>query len=188
MKKQSTQEDRSAAFLKGKQIYLRKIKKSDAGPQYLSWINDADVTRGIYTGQYPTSMKDLKDYVNASTKSTSSAFFAICDNRNDLHIGNIKLESFDHASRTCGLGLIIGNKSYWGKGVGSEACELVIRYAFDRLNFRKITLIVFSNNTAAFNLYKKMGFVVEGVLKQHIFSDGKYVDKIFMSLFNPANK
>jgi ribosomal-protein-alanine N-acetyltransferase len=177
-----------AAYLKGKNIYLRKITEKDAGPKYLSWINDADITRGIYTGLYPTSLNDLKDYVKASVRSTNSTLFAICDSKNDLHIGNIKLESFDLVSRTCGLGLIIGDRSYWGKGVGSEACRLLIDYAFAKLNFRKITLIVFSNNIAAFNLYKKMGFNVEGVLKEHIYCEGKYVDKIFMSVFNPNAK
>ena len=178
-------ESSETAFLTGKSIFLRKLVLKDANFNYLKWMHDVNITSGIYTGIYPTSLKELKNYIRSAAQNKNELAFAICWKRSRVHIGNIKIESFDMISRTCGLGIIIGEKKYWGRGVGEEACSMMIDYAFERLNFRKITLIVFSNNPAAFRLYSKLGFKKEGVLKRHIFRNGRYEDKIFMSLFNP---
>jgi RimJ/RimL family protein N-acetyltransferase len=79
---------------------------------------------------------------------------------------------------------MIGDKHFYGKGVGTESCQLVIDYAFSRLNIRKIILAVYSNNPSAIRLYEKLGFKTEGCLKDQIFENGKYHDKLYMSLFN----
>jgi RimJ/RimL family protein N-acetyltransferase len=108
---------------------------------------------------------------------------AICDQESNKHIGNIKLDNFDWVSRTCELGVLIGEKDFWGKGIGSEVCKLTIKYAFEQLNIRKILLAVYAHNIGAIKVYEKLGFVNEGTLRQHIWSNGAYVDKHYMGLF-----
>lgn len=170
-------------FLEGDKIYLRAIAKSDVNQNYLNWLNDKDTTRGLASGLFPSTLMELEQFVERAIHSKDVVMFAICDKTNDQHIGNIKIDHFDWVSRTCELGLLIGDKNYWGKGIGFEACHLTLSYAFQTLNIRKVILAVYENNPAAIGLYKKLGFQLEGSLRQHVYDDGQYYDKHFMGLF-----
>lgn len=170
-------------FIKGPQVYLRAIEASDANERYLSWINNPEVTKGLVTGTYPSSMTGLISYIESVTAGHSKIMLAICDNQTGLHIGNVKLDQIDAVARTAEFGLMIGDQAFWGKGVGSEVCGLVLNYAFEQLNLRKVSLSVFSNNPGAIRLYEKVGFSAEGRLKDHVFADNAYHDKLWMSIF-----
>jgi RimJ/RimL family protein N-acetyltransferase len=171
-------------FLEGNTIYLRAIETTDATDRYLSWINDEEVTRGLASGVYPSTLEDLKKYIQSITSSKNAVMFAICDKTNDLHIGNIKVDNFDWVSRTCELGVLLGDRTYWGKGIGTEVMRLTLLYAFEQLNIRKVMLAVYANNPAAIKLYEKVGFVKEGCLRQQIHYKGEYIDKYYMGIFS----
>ena len=170
-------------FLTGDQVYLRAASVADATSEYLSWINDPDTTRGMVSGTYPSNLESLRSYLTSVSADSNSIILAICLKENDQHIGNIKLDSFDRAAMTCELGIMIGDKNSRGKGIGSEVCRLVLKYAFDQLNQRKVSLTVFDNNPGAVRLYKKIGFQIEGRLRKHIFAHGEYHDKLWMGIF-----
>ena len=170
-------------FIEGERIYLRAITADDATDEYLSWLNDEETTRGLASGIFPSTRADLQSFVEKVQSNRNVVMFAICDKSTNTHIGNIKLDNFDWIARTCELGLLIGNKNYWGKGIGFEVCRLTIQYAFTDLNFRKILLAVYENNPAAIHLYKKLGFVEEGRLRKQIFEGGEYYDKFYMGIF-----
>lgn len=171
-------------FLAGKLIYLRAIELSDVNENYLKWLNEPDVTTGLASGTFPSTLAALHRFVEQKSTDKNTVMLAICDAVTNKHIGNIKLDNFDWVSRTCELGVLIGEKEYWGKGIGSEVCKLTIRYAFQQLNIRKILLCVYANNPGAIKVYKKLGFVNEGTLREHIWSNGSYIDKHFMGLFS----
>jgi [ribosomal protein S5]-alanine N-acetyltransferase len=175
-------------FLQGKKIYLRAITLQDVTTEYLSWLNDEETTKGLASGVFPSSIEDLKKFVEGVIGNKNVVMFAICDNETNVHIGNIKLDNFDWVSRTCELGVLIGNKNYWGKGIGSEVCGLTLTYAFTDLNIRKVSLAVYENNPAAIKLYEKLGFQHEGRLRNHIFEGGKYFDKLYMGIFREELK
>ena len=61
--------------------------------------------------------------------------------------------------------------------------KTLITFIFNNMSINKIRLSTFSFNERAIKYYKKCGFVVEGVLKNEIFKDGKYYDEIIMSIF-----
>ncbi len=168
--------------LEGQTIYLRPVRLSDANERYLGWINDKKVTKGLETKS--ADLQSLKEYVSNVLDGQHNHFFAICMLENDLHVGNIKLDQLDLKAATCELGIMVGDKSYWGQKVGRQACELAIHYAFSHLKLRKILLAVYASNTAAYSLYEKLGFKEEGCLKKHVLVDGELVDKYFMCLYN----
>lgn len=167
--------------MKGNIISLRPITLSEVNLSYLSWLEDPEVMQGIATSGY--TLEKLREYVDKRTGNPSVAFFAIWANDSHQHIGNIKLEEQDSQSKVADLGLLIGNKSYWGKGVGKEACQLAIRYGFDQMHLRKIYLAVYENNPAARKLYTNLGFNLEGTLRKHVLVNGVYYDKYLMGLF-----
>jgi len=167
--------------LKGHLITLRPITQTEVNATYLSWLEDPEVMQGVATSGY--SLESLRQYVAARTGSPNVAFFAIWANDTHQHIGNIKLEEQDSRSKVADLGLLIGNKNYWGKGIGREACTLAIHYGFEKMGLRKIYLAVYENNPAAKNLYEKLGFKLEGTLRKQVLVNGNYYDKYLMGLF-----
>jgi RimJ/RimL family protein N-acetyltransferase len=168
-------------------VVLRSITLEHVSDIYLSWLNDPKVTQGIITKVNQYNRDNLREYIEKAIKDESTYMFAIHDIMTELHIGNIKLYDIHLENKTCGLGLMIGDKSFWGRGVGADACNALADFAFETLKLRKIWLTAFCNNPAAVALYQKVGFEIEGTLKQHVFVDGVYIDEYFMALF-PQNR
>jgi RimJ/RimL family protein N-acetyltransferase len=80
------------------------------------------------------------------------------------------------------VGIFIGDKDYWNQGYGSDAMQLLLKYGFNSLNLNRIYLHVFDTNPRAIRAYEKVGFVLEGRLRQDIFLNGSYVDVLMMSV------
>ncbi len=171
-------------FLEGNQVYLRPLTIEDANEIYLKWLNNAEVTRGLASGYFPITQQELINYVNGALGDQNTIFFALCEKESNRHIGNVKVDRIDWMARNCELGLIIGEDSARGRGLGFESMNLVIQYIFEDLNLNKITLAVFENNPSALKLYEKLGFQVEGRFVNHVFKEGRLWDKIYLSLFN----
>lgn len=169
-------------FIETERIGLRPLVESDATMEYLSWLNDPEVTRGIETGIFPTTKDELAVYVQNVARSKTDLMFAIIDKSNNKHVGNAKLANINWVHRNAQFGIIIGDRNAWGKGFGSDACRALVKYAFDKLNLHKVWLIVYANNPAAKGLYEKVGFVTEGCQREHVFSEGKFVDAYLMAI------
>lgn len=172
-------------FIMGKKNGLRKLNSNDITEKYVSWMNDREVTKFLESGYFPTDLEALHQYV-ASQNTDRSLFLGIFDILSDNHvyIGNVKLANINWIHRTAEFGIMIGEKDYWGKGYGTEVTHLLIDYGFQILNLRKIYLGVFGNHESAIKAYEKAGFEVEGIMKNHLFLEGNYVDKVWMSVFN----
>mgnify|MGYP001809853298 CR=1 FL=1 len=104
------------------------------------------------------------------------------------HIGNIKIDPIHNKYGIGEYGILIGDKSEWGKGYAKEASKCIIDYCFRVLRLRKINLGVVIENQSALMLYKSLGFEIEGHFKKHGIYQGKYCDILRMSLFNNEYK
>ena len=98
------------------------------------------------------------------------------------YLGGISLFRILPVDHNAELGIVIGNKDQWGKGHATEAMELIIDYGFKELNLHMIYLMVVSFNSRAETIYRRLGFVEEGTLRQRIYRDGAYHDLISLSL------
>ena len=90
--------------------------------------------------------------------------------------GNLKF----HGDAFVGIG--IGDPAYWGKGYGTEAMKLVLRYAFMELNLQHVSLDVFEYNQRALHSYEKAGFRVEGRMRNMLLRECKRWDMVFMGI------
>jgi ribosomal-protein-alanine N-acetyltransferase len=176
------------AFLRGAKIDLRPLERADLNQTYLGWLNDPEVTRYMETGTFPSSMQELEKFYEGVTESKNQVMFAIADRKSRRHIGNIKLGPINWVHRNAILGIMIGEKSLWGKGLGEEATRLMADYAFQRLNLNRITLGVFAEHKSAVLCYEKLGFRVEGRIRQDFFLEGEYKDRLWMGLLRSEFK
>lgn len=174
--------NKGKAFLAGEKIYLRPLEKADLNDNYLAWLNDPEVTRYLETGVFPTTLQDLERFYESVTGSRSQVIFAIVARKSHQHLGNIKLGPIDWIHRRGTLGILIGEKKFWGRGIGQEATRLMVDYAFARLNLNRVTLGVVAEHESAVRCYEKVGFKVEGRGREDIFKDGEYKDRLWMGL------
>jgi [ribosomal protein S5]-alanine N-acetyltransferase len=174
--------EKSIDILEGKRIYLREIKVEDVNQNYCGWMNDPDVNKYLESRFAVHSIASLRKYVKNIINDRLNVFFAIILKTENKHIGNIKLGPINNLHNVADIGIIIGEKDCWGKGYATEAINLVVNYAFTRLNLHKITAGCYATNKGSLNAFLKAGFSQEGVRKQHCFSEGKYVDDIVLGI------
>ena len=117
-------------------------------------------------------------------ESENNILFAIIDKSSNTHIGNIKLGDIHPVHKYADIGLIIGNKNYWGKGIGTEAIKLVSQYAFENLNLMKVIAGIYENNVGSIKAFKKCGFKEAYVKKDTYFFENKFIDAIYFELYN----
>jgi [ribosomal protein S5]-alanine N-acetyltransferase len=170
------------AFAEGLTVYLRPLKPGDLNERYLGWLNDPEVTRYTETGVFPSTAGDLERYYRNVANSKSDVMFAIVHKRSGRHVGNVKLGSIHWIHRTATMGILIGEKAFWGKGVGLEATQLMAGYGFERLNLHRINLGVFAEHQAAVRCYERAGFKIEGRLREDLFQGGERKDRLLMGL------
>jgi RimJ/RimL family protein N-acetyltransferase len=171
------------AGLEGKLVILRRITMNDVTPEYLAWLNDDDVTRGLDTIVKPYPMEMLHKYVNEIVSDENTYMFMVVAKDSGKSIGTAKIHGINKKNGTCNLGMMLGNKNYWGKGYGQDTYMTAIDFAFTHLKIRKIWEAANENNIASLSMCAKAGFQEEGRLKEQVLSDGKYIDKILLGLF-----
>ena len=169
-------------FLVGKKLYLRGIEQKDLEGRYFDWLNDYEITKYMESSFFPNTVEKLQEYFNSIGKSNNNVLLGIIDAETDTHIGNVRLGPINWVHRTSFLGIMIGEKDFWGKGYATEALKLVVDYAFNRLNLHKVSAGANASNKASIRAYEKIGFKIEGRRKEELYVDGTYHDGIIMGL------
>ena len=174
-------------LLETSRLLLKPLTLEFCTEQYVSWLNDFEVNQYLESGNgYTLSM--LQDFI-LNIQNNKIYAWAIVIKDSNKHIGNIKIDPINLRHGFAEYGILLGEKSEWNKGYAKEASQFIIQYCFDELKLRKINLGVVEKNTAAFNLYKSMGFEIEGIYKAHAKYNSEYCDIIRMAIFkNSSNK
>lgn len=156
-------------------ITLTPLEEFDIDLLYI-WQNASNVRDLTMGFRFPIQKETVKDWVKNQRERNgkSSAVFAIRQ-ENSL-VGTIQLNNIDLYQRKAMLGLYIGDSKKRNNGLGFVSSALVIDYAFNGLDMRKIGLEVLSINQNAIALYEKLGFRKEGTKVNDYFLDGQYLD------------
>ena len=169
-------------YIIGEQIYLRPLEREDLNDKYLGWLNDPEVNRYLETGVFPSTKSELEKFYERAAGSPDQIILAIIDNETDQHIGNVKIGPISWVHRKATLGILVGEKQLWRRGIGIEATRLMVEYGFFRLNLRRIELGVYAEHEAAVRCYERVGFQVEGTSRKALFHEGEYKDHLHMGL------
>lgn len=129
---------------------------SDATPAYASWLNDREVN--AYLSTKSATVSELKEYIATKNNSEHAELYGIFLKEKDIHIGTVKLEPIDRTHGWATIGILIGDKRQWGKGIAGEALRLLIKYCFQELHLDEVRLGVLAQNTNALRAYQKIGF------------------------------
>jgi len=117
---------------------------------------------------------------DAAGDSGTRRQFAVRSIADDVLIGFVGLYILGWGAREAALGIGLNRRDFWGRGYGTEAVQLMLRFAFTELNLRRVTLSVFSYNRRAIRSYEKAGFQREGRLRGAVRRGDARADEIFM--------
>ena len=160
---------------------LRPIEVSDLDALH-RYRNDPDVTRTLVGFSSGYSRAAMTNWLSFTEDSADRVLWAIADPEDDTCLGHVGLYEIDYRIRKAEIGMLIGDKSRWGKGLGTAVKRAVIDYGFRELNLHKIVSTVLSNNPANIRVNEKLGFQLDGILRHHQFREGGYIDAVVMSL------
>ena len=174
--------------LLGNKVVLRSFELDDIGISYLSWLNDPVVTK--YSNQrflFHTESSAKKYF--ESFENSSNIFLSIRTKEHNIMIGTITAYIMV-PHRTADIGILVGDKNYWGFGMGQDAWDTLGNWLLDAGGMRKITGGTASGNVAMIRIMERFGMISEAVrFKQQIF-DGIAHDLLYYAKFNeePSTK
>ncbi len=169
-------------LLRGEKVRLTAVTQSDL-PTLSQWWADADFLR-LYDSvpAYPKTEAQLAKRVEEGQQGETTFLFGIRPLTGGALIGLLELDGVMWTHGTTFVSIAIGDKENRGKGYGREAMQLGLDFAFRELNLHRVCLTVFSYNEAAIKLYEGLGFVREGVYREHLQRDGRRYDMILFGL------
>lgn len=167
----------------GDLVRLTQLQRNDI-PAFTRWFRDAEIQSLIDIDvMVPvTDEAEQEFYEQAVKKSNDAFYFSIRTLEGDLLIGNCSLFGINHKNRSAEFGIVVGEKEYWGRGYGSDAARIILRFAFEEANLNRVHLEAFGYNARAIRSYEKVGFVREGVRREAVFRAGEYHDVIEMAV------
>ena len=173
--------DRPVRGLRGERVYLRPLEPDDAD-LVARWYADDRVRKLM--GDPPLSFARRRQRYEEAVKDDGDAVyrFLVCRLSDDQPVGRTDLFEIDRANGSCAFGIAIGDPALWGQGLGTDAVNAVVDYAFGELRMERVWLDTDAANERAQAAYRKAGFTVEGRLRHVWFQDGAYLDDFRMSL------
>lgn len=160
-------------------LSLRPLERADL--HFVHGLNnDAKIMRYWFEEPYET-YTELSQLYDRHVHDQRERRF-ICENDEREAIGLVELMELNYIHRRGEFQIIIA-PGWQGRGYASQATRMAIEYAFMVLNLHKLYLVVDVKNEKAIHIYKKCGFVSEGVLVEEFFSSGEYHDARRMRLF-----
>ena len=152
----------------GSLVCLKRLNPADQ-KQINVWNKDSEVS------QY-------REIYQLKAKKLSHIGFGIYDQESSKLIGDIGISLIDPKNKHAEIGMTIGDKSYWGKGYGTDLVKTILNFCFKILDLNKVYLDVWEENKRAIDCYLKCGFKRDGVLRDHVFREGIYHNKWIMSI------
>ncbi|MGE5223430.1 MAG: GNAT family N-acetyltransferase [Omnitrophica WOR_2 bacterium] len=176
--------DNPTLFL-GDRVRLIAEDPSTFGEAFARWSRDSEFSRLLDNAPaHLWSARQVKGWLeeDAEKDPPPEYFFAIHALDSQRLIGFAVLMQISWNNGDCMVAIGIGERELWGKGYGTDAMKLILRYAFNELNLHRVTLGVFEYNLRAIRSYEKVGFKVEGCIRKQLNREGKRWNLIHMGM------
>ena len=151
---------------------------------YLKWLNDLKIVQPIGSKELLNTNKGC-DFIDKSfarfSKSNSIGFFIyyIPDGR---YIGTAKLDNISYYSHSAHDGIMIGDSRYHGRGIAEKVYKILLSYAFNKLKMHKIIGVCNIQNTAMVKIFKKIGYILEGRMRDADIMNSEFSDHLYFGI------
>jgi diamine N-acetyltransferase len=154
-------------------------------PLVRAWINDEEVRYGTGT-ESPVSDWEHRRWYESVMEDPAQRIFLIAQSKENetKAVGALGLRGINWRSRHAEYWIYLGDRLARGKGLADEASRLLLQFAFATLGLHRVFLQVNVTNHSAISLYRRLGFVEEGILRAAVFADGRFVDRLLLSMLS----
>ena len=163
-------------MIQGDRVTLRPVEERDY-PLIHAWQNDPEVW-WLMDYEAPFSLADIA----ASEKRATEEGFPFIIEAEGRPIGRIGINNIRRRDRICALYVFIGDRTAWGKGLGTDAVDTMLAHAFARFDLHQVELWSLAENERALRAYAHSGFREEARLAERSWKDGRWVDRVLMSV------
>lgn len=169
-------------IIRGEHVFLRPAERDDVAT-FVRWFNDSEVVRNL-AARVPMSQAGETAWFERmlAAQGKTDYHFVICTLSDARPIGTIGLHGVDAENGSAEFGIAIGERSEWGRGLGTDATRAICDFGFGELRLERIGLYVYAGNERAARAYEKAGFVREGTMRRAHFARGEYHDVHVMGL------
>ena len=172
--------------LRTPRLQLRSLTAADIAGPYVDWLADPEVTRFLEVRFAPPDRDGLLAYVRRMNDSRTELLLGIFSSETRAHIGNIRLGPIDRHHLRTTIGIMIGDRSCWGRGYATEAIAKLSEFAFAEFALFKLTAGFYAPNERSVRAFEKAGFQVETIRHAHALFEGKRIDILEMARFRDA--
>jgi len=169
-------------MIRGERVFLRPAERSDI-PSFVEWLTDAETT-SFLLARAPISVALEEGWFERMLggQGKEGYHFVMCLLEDGRSIGIISLFDLDYVNGKAGMGIVIGEKSLWGKGYGTDGLNALLDFGFGELRLERIWLEVDDFNARAQRSYEKCGFKLEGTERHAMYRAGRHHDLYLMSM------
>jgi len=163
----------------GRLVILRRPQPHDLAA-VVRWYRDPEIARLTRYQTRPMTAAEIQHSFEQRLLSADALAYSIVEAGSARLVGFTTFSGLDIDNGSVLFHITLGEHDAWGRGLGTEATELMLEHAFERLGLHRVGLSVFSYNERAIRAYEKAGFVIEGRLRDAVLRDGRYFDEIQM--------
>lgn len=167
-------------FILGKRIYLRGLHEdelSSNGP-YFSWMNDLSLDYYTERSYFPNTTAKMRAFFEEGEKQDKMLLLGIFDSETDKHIGNITFTDINYLHQRAFIAYMLGDRSFEGQGITTDASLMLMYYGFNKLNFQRIDGGVADIHPASRRVCEKVGLMVEGEQRNFFFRNGQWYNRL----------
>ena len=165
-------------------IYLRLMTYDDTD-FIVAWRN-SDAVRKNFIYQALFTRESHENWIQTMVETGKVVQMIICDSASDRPLGSVYIRDIDRHHNKAEYGIFIGEPDARGRGVGTAAAKLMLRYCFEEEKLHRVYLRAFAENIQAIKSYENAGFMQEGLLREDVCIEGRYRDIVWMAAINPA--
>jgi RimJ/RimL family protein N-acetyltransferase len=170
--------------IEGRLVVLRHHRPDDL-PQVRRWYRDPALAHLTRYSLHPMTDEEIDRFFHGRLMSPESVAYAIELRESRRLIGLTTFSNLDPDNGSVTFHISIGEADAWGQGYGTEATELMLQLAFERIGLHRVALSVFSFNERAVRSYQKAGFRLEGRAREAIVREGTPFDELTMGILAP---
>ena len=163
-------------------LILTSFSDEHLTEKYVSWLNDSDVVRFSEQRHLKHTKQICLKYIN-SFKITKNKLLVIIIKKSKKHIGNLSI-NIDLNNQLAEMNIIIGDKSEWGNGYGSEAWGIILDYLIKDIKIRKVIAGAMTRNEFMIKIFKKHHMTMESIKPREYLLNGEEVDLIYYAKYS----
>ncbi len=163
-------------------VELFLLGPEHVGPAYVGWLNEPTINRFLESRFATHDEAGTRAFVTACRASANTLFLGIrAIALGGRHVGNIKLAQIDVRHGLGEIGILIGEKDAWGRGIATESIRALAQISDRQLALRKLTAGCYASNVGSMRAFERAGFEIEGTRRDHFVLDGRGEDLILMA-------